>query len=113
MTSTPTRFEDFDAIGLATLVKEKQVSPLELVDDAIGRIERFDGEVHAVIHRSFERAREHARVGAPGSSTEPPGPSSNADGSAGWAPTHSSACGWGAGLGSPSRSAIAVREPQA
>lgn len=72
MTSTPTRFEDFDAIGLATLVKEKQVSPLELVDDAIARIERFDGEVHAVIHRSFERAREHARVGAPGSTPDAP-----------------------------------------
>lgn len=54
-------YERFDGVGLAALVKSKEVSPLELVDAAIARIERRDPRLNAVIHRQFEKARAQAR----------------------------------------------------
>jgi len=51
---------DHDATGLADLVRRGEASPRELTDAAIARIERLDGEINAVIHPSFERAREEA-----------------------------------------------------
>jgi amidase len=50
-----------DATALAELVREGEVSPLELVDAAIERIERVNPEINAVIHPSFEEARDAAR----------------------------------------------------
>ncbi len=50
----------FDAVGLAELVRQGDLSPLEVVEATIGRIERLDGELNAVIHRQFEDARERA-----------------------------------------------------
>jgi amidase len=50
-----------DATALAAKVRTKEVSALELVDAAIDRIERLDGEINAVIHRRFEAARDEAR----------------------------------------------------
>jgi amidase len=49
-----------DATAQADLVKHGAVSHLELVDAAIERIERIDGQLNAVIHRRFERARAEA-----------------------------------------------------
>jgi amidase len=37
-----------------------KVSPLELVDAAIARIESHDGEINAVIHRRFDKAHREA-----------------------------------------------------
>src|SRR5207253_3056906 len=39
----------------------KEVSPAELVDAAIERIEARDRRIHAIVHKSFERARQKAR----------------------------------------------------
>jgi amidase len=50
-----------DATTQAELVRSGAASPLELVDDAINRIEKLDGELNAVIHPLFEKAREQAR----------------------------------------------------
>ena len=52
---------DLDATAQAELVRTGEVSPLELVDDAIGRIEKFNPELNAVIHPLFEKARDQAR----------------------------------------------------
>lgn len=52
-----------DATAQAELVRSGEVSPLELVDAAIARIEKLDPDVNAVIHRRFERAREEAASG--------------------------------------------------
>ncbi len=65
-------FDDYDALGQAELVRTRQASPLELVDDAIARIERLDSKLNAVVWRSFERAREHARSGPPGATADAP-----------------------------------------
>ena len=52
-----------DATAQAALVKSGEVSPTELVDAAIARIEAHDGELNAVIMRRFDEARaEAARV---------------------------------------------------
>jgi amidase len=57
-----------DATGQAELVRTKEVTPSELVDAAIARIERLNPELNAVIHDLFERA------GAEASGVLPDGP---------------------------------------
>jgi amidase len=49
-----------DATGQAELVRTGQVSPSELVEGAIGRIEKLNPELNAVIHELFDRARAEA-----------------------------------------------------
>ncbi|MBL7796188.1 MAG: amidase [Saprospiraceae bacterium] len=57
-------FEEYrqhDALGLAALVKTGAVTPLELVDIAIARIEAVNPRLNAVIHRRFDEARDEAK----------------------------------------------------
>ncbi len=49
-----------DATGQAALVRSGDVSPIELVDGAIARIEKLNPELNAVIHELFDRARAQA-----------------------------------------------------
>ena len=49
-----------DATAQAELVHRKQVTPLELVDAAIARIERLNPSFHAVVTPMFENARDSA-----------------------------------------------------
>ena len=49
-----------DATAQAELVRRDQVTPLELVDAAIARIEHLDPELNAVVHERFDRARAEA-----------------------------------------------------
>src|SRR5437870_12549607 len=49
-----------DATAQADLVQRRKVSPIELVDAAIARIERLDRELNAVIIPLFEKARAQA-----------------------------------------------------
>lgn len=49
-----------DATELAASVRQGDVTPLELVEEAIGRIETSNPTLNAVIHERFERAREEA-----------------------------------------------------
>ena len=58
-------YAEFDGVGLAELVRKGEVSPAELVEAAIARIERRDGEVNAVVHRAFDEARAAARAPLP------------------------------------------------
>ena len=54
-----------DATALAELVRTGSVSPLELVEAAIERIERHNPELNAVIHRQFDSARRRASAELP------------------------------------------------
>ena len=56
---------DLDATAQAALVRRGDVTPIELVDGAIARIERLNPRLNAVIHEHFERflTQEHQRVG--------------------------------------------------
>ena len=49
-----------DATDLAALVRSGAASPVELVDDAIARIEHLDPTINAVIHERFVAARAEA-----------------------------------------------------
>lgn len=49
-----------DAVALAELIRDGDLSPIELIDDTIDRIERLNPALNAVIHPNFEAAREAA-----------------------------------------------------
>jgi amidase len=57
------RLSSYDALGLAELIKTKQISPLELLDDVIRRVERVNPKINAVITKNLdiERVRDHVR----------------------------------------------------
>jgi amidase len=54
-------YDEFDAVGLAELVAKKQVTPLELVEAAIERIESVNGRLNAVICKLYDAALNRAR----------------------------------------------------
>lgn len=61
MTSvTPSDLAALDATAQADLVRSGEVSPLEMVEAAIGRAERVNSELNAIIHERFDRARSEA-----------------------------------------------------
>ncbi|MDM9632825.1 amidase [Robiginitalea aurantiaca] len=51
-------FMQYDAIGLSELIKTKQISPAELLEVVIKRIEYFNPKINAVNIKLYERARE-------------------------------------------------------
>ena len=55
---------DFDALGLAELIKKKQLSPLELVDDVIRRIQRINPKINAVLTSNFDLEKARKRAGS-------------------------------------------------
>ena len=54
-----------DATATAELVRAGEISPLELVDEAIARIEKIDDQLNAVITPLFEKARAAAASALP------------------------------------------------
>ncbi len=54
-------YADYDGLGLAGLVRAGEVTPEELVEAAIRRIDRYDGVLNAVIHRLYAQGRQLAR----------------------------------------------------
>ena len=54
-------YQQHDALALAALVRKGDISPLELVDLAIKKIEEANPELNAVIHFRYEEAREEAK----------------------------------------------------
>jgi amidase len=53
-------FSSLDATALAGLVQERQVTPIELVDAAIERIERLNPNLNVVVTPMYEQARTAA-----------------------------------------------------
>lgn len=61
-------FDDYaayDGVGLARLVRTGAVSPRELLDSAIARIEALNPRVNAVVHRLYEDAERTIAAGLP------------------------------------------------
>jgi amidase len=54
-----------DAMAQAELVRKKEVTPLELVEAAIERIERLNPTLNAVVTEAYDQAREIARTRQP------------------------------------------------
>jgi amidase/6-aminohexanoate-cyclic-dimer hydrolase len=62
------RFEEYasrDAVGLAQLVHDGEVTPGELLELAIERTEAVDSTLNAVVIRMYEQARDVAATGLP------------------------------------------------
>jgi amidase len=53
-------YADYDGLGLAGLVKRGDVSPLELLDAAIERIELHNPKLNAVVFKAYDEARQAA-----------------------------------------------------
>ena len=51
---------DLDAVACAELVRAGEVTPRELVDAAVARIEKLDPEINAIPIQRFEKARDEA-----------------------------------------------------
>lgn len=58
-------YKNYDALGLAKLVKDKQVSPKELLDAAIAQANAQNPKLNAIIHRFDERAFRELNSGLP------------------------------------------------
>ncbi len=50
-------YESYDGLGLADLVRRREVRAGEVIEAAIARIEARNPAVNAVIHTMFEQAR--------------------------------------------------------
>ena len=58
-------YADYDGVGLADLVARKEVSPAELVEAAIKRIEQHNGKLNAVVFKAYDEARAAAKSDLP------------------------------------------------
>ena len=56
------QLSSYDALGLAELIKAKQISPLELLDDVIRRVERINPKINAVLTKNLDIERVRDRV---------------------------------------------------
>ena len=59
-------YSDYDGLGLAELVARGEVTPLELVEAAIERIERHNPTLNAVVYKAYDEARAAATGPLPG-----------------------------------------------
>lgn len=58
-------YDQYDALGLAELVRSRQVTPLELLEEAVRRAETLNPQINAIITRMYDAGRAQA-AGAPG-----------------------------------------------
>ncbi len=53
-------YADHDGVGLAELVAQRKVTPAELIEAAIARVERHNPKINAVVYQAFDEARAGA-----------------------------------------------------
>ena len=58
-------YEDYDALGLAELVNKGDVSPTELLNEAIERTEKFNPKLNAVVLKHYDEAKQLIADGLP------------------------------------------------
>jgi amidase len=54
-------YADYDGLGLAHLVRKGEVSPLELLEEAIARSEKNNPKLNAIVYKAYDEAREVAK----------------------------------------------------
>lgn len=54
-------YAKYDALALADLLRRREVTSLELVEEAIERVERVQPRINAFVARLYDRAREEAQ----------------------------------------------------
>lgn len=65
MISNFSDFFKYDGLGLAELVRRKEVSPEELLDKAIENVEKVNPSINAVVTPMYDKARAAIRSGLP------------------------------------------------
>jgi len=58
-------YATYDATGLAELVSKKEVTPLELLEEAIARVEKHNPTLNAVVYKAYDEARSAAKSDLP------------------------------------------------
>ena len=58
-------YADYDALGLGELIAKKEVTPQEVLEAAIERIEAVDPRINAVVQKMYDEARAVARAALP------------------------------------------------
>jgi amidase len=58
-------YDQFDGLGLAELVAKREVSADELLEEAISRTEKVNGEINAVVHKHYDEAKSAIASGLP------------------------------------------------
>ena len=58
-------YGNYDAVGLADLVRKKQVSARELLDEAIARTAKVDPQINAVVVKHYDYAKKQVETGLP------------------------------------------------
>ena len=58
-------YDAHDALGLAELIRQSDVSSKELVDECVARIERVNPDINAVVRPLYDRARARASGSLP------------------------------------------------
>lgn len=58
-------YGNYDALGLAELVRKREVSAQELLDEALARVERVNPRINAVIRPMQEQATSSIKAGLP------------------------------------------------
>jgi amidase len=58
-------YDSYDAVGLAGLVRNKEVSARELLDEAIARTARVDPQINAVVVKHYDYAQAQIDKGLP------------------------------------------------
>ena len=58
-------YEAYDGLGLAELVRTKEVAPTDLIEAAIARVERHNPALNAVVHEMYDAARRAIADGLP------------------------------------------------
>ena len=53
-------YDDLDAVAIADLVRRKELSPEDLLEAAIERVEARNSHLQAVVYPMFDRARQRA-----------------------------------------------------
>ena len=58
-------YGSYDGVGLADLVRKKQVSATELLDEAIARTAKVDPQINAIVVKHYDYARQQIDRGLP------------------------------------------------
>jgi hypothetical protein len=58
-------YSRYDGLGLAELVRKKEVKPGELLEAAIARAEAVNGQLNAIVIQCYDQARDAIKRGLP------------------------------------------------
>src|ERR1700743_1820102 len=58
-------YGSYDGVGLSDLVRKKQVTPQELLDEALTRTAKVDPQLNAVVVKHYDYAEKQIEKGLP------------------------------------------------